>query len=629
MRKFVLLTILWCGDDFPSSASRRRGRPPPDARKGRTAMTTDDRDLVARYRAGEYEAGRQLLDRHWHTLVKAAMPKLGNNWHDAEEAVVDAFAALAKDTKPIRNAEAWLRTVVGRKAVDLVRRRPPTPAGEPEESLPARDPGVERITEQRAFVALLQALDHEERRIMAAAVDDATTDKPALEQARALNLQLHAGYYPGTRRARQQAADARLLLHMLQSAEPCPGLLLACGTTPGQEGPGLTPRGRKEGLEHVEECDACQAVRDRVKHRAWVPGVVAAPSPELYDRIREVCDATSLKSTGTSTARQEANTGAERGSKSAGRRVGARGALAGAATGSARRRPRRRAGKALTASLAALLAAIVFANEGRGSISLPDISSVPGLEEITAQGGTSGESSSGNSTGGNGGAGGGGSENRRSDNGGKENVGREKGDSENGGSQNGGSENGGSENGGSENGGSGNGGSKKGGSEDGGSEDGGSENGGSENGGSENGGSENGGTGNGGIEDTTGPTVSLAGISTDALGQEVLDNHGSLMQTCGPSGTPTTYSVRVAASDPSGIFRLTLYIQHPTDGTYTSSSGVADGDAVRFDIPAYRTGPKPLETVQLRLYALAKDMNGNRTEADLGTLPLYECGEPG
>ncbi|GGW98922.1 hypothetical protein GCM10010297_21000 [Streptomyces malachitofuscus] len=597
-------------------------------------MTTDDRDLVARYRAGEYEAGRQLLDHHWHTLVKAALPKLGNNWHDAEEAVVDAFAALAKDTKPIRNAEAWLRTVVGRKAVDLVRRRPPAPAGEPEESLPGSDRGMERITEQRAFVTLLQALDHEERRIMAAAIDDATTDKPALEQARALNLQLHADYYPGTRRARQQAADARLLLHMLQAAEPCPGLLLACGTTPGQEGPGLTPRGRKDGLEHVEECDDCQAVRDRVKHRAWVPGVVAAPSPELYDRIREVCDATSLKSTGTSTAQREVHTGAGRGSQSAGRRSATRGALTDAVTRSARRRPRRRAGKALTASLAALLAALVLANEGRGSISLPGISSLPGLEEITTQGGTSGESSSGDSVGGNGSAGGGGSENRRSENGGKEKGGSENGDSQNGGSENGGSGNGGSESGGPGDGGSQNGGSENGGSENGGSENGGSENGGSGNGGSENGGNENAGTGNDGAgngvtEDTTGPTVSLAGISTAAVGQEVLDNHGSLMQTCGPSGTPTTYSVRVAASDPSGIFRLTLYIQHPTDGTYTSSSGIADGDAVRFDIPAYRTGPKPLETVQLRLHAMAKDMNGNRTEADLGTLPLYECGEPG
>ncbi|MGW1326129.1 RNA polymerase sigma factor [Streptomyces antibioticus] len=587
-------------------------------------MTTDDRDLVARYRAGEYEAGRQLLDHYWHTLVKVALPKLGNNWHDAEEAVVDAFAALAKDTKPIRNAEGWLRTVVGRKAVNLVRRRPPTPIGEPEESLPASDPGVERITEQRAFVALLQALDHEERRIMAAAIDDATTEKPALEQARALNLQLHADYYPGTRRARQQAADARLLLHMLQAADPCPGLLVACGTTPGQEGPGLTPRGRKDGLEHVEECDDCQAVRDRVRHRTWVPGVVAAPSPELYDRIREVCDATSLKSTGKSTAQQEVNTGAGRGSKSAGRRSATRGALSSAATRSARRRPRRRVGKALTASLAALLAAIVFANEGRGSISLPDISSLPGLEEITTQGGTSGEPSSGISTGGNGSAGGGGSENRRSENGGKE-----KGGSENGGSQNGGSENDGSENSGSENDASENDGTGNGDTGNGGSENDGSENSGTENNGSENDGTGNGDTGNGGVEDTTGPTVSLAGISTAAVGQEVLDNHGSLMQTCGPSGTPTTYSVRVAASDPSGIFRLTLYIQHPTDGMYTSSSGIADGDAVRFDIPAYRTGPKPLRTAQLRLWAMAKDMNGYRTEADFGTLPLYECGEPG
>ncbi|MFD5843324.1 hypothetical protein [Streptomyces chartreusis] len=130
-------------------------------------------------------------------------------------------------------------------------------------------------------------------------------------------------------------------------------------------------------------------------------------------------------------------------------------------------------------------------------------------------------------------------------------------------------------------------------------------------------------------EDIAGPSVSLAGISASGVGQEVVDHHGSLMQTCRPGGTPTTYSVWVAASDPSGVYRLLLSSEHPTDGTYESSTGVADGDAVRFDVPAYRTGPKALETVQVRLTARAKDANGNRTDAGLGTLPLYECGEPG
>ncbi|MEU5251675.1 RNA polymerase sigma factor [Streptomyces longwoodensis] len=597
-------------------------------------MTTDDRDLIARYRAGEYEAGRQLLDHHWHTLVLAALPKLGNNWHDAEEAVVDAFAALAKDTEPVRNAEAWLRTVVGRKAVDLVRRRPPTPADEPDESLPTSDPGVERITEQRACVALLQALDHRERRIMAVAVDDATVDKPALEQARALNVQLHADYYPGIRRARQQAAEARLLLHMLQAAEPCPGLLLACGSTPGQEGPGLTPRGRRDGLEHVEECDDCRTARDSVKHRTWMPGVVAAPSPELYDRIREVCDATSRKSARADTAPLKVNAGPGRDCRRAGRPSATKGVLTGAAHGSARRRPRRRAGKVLTASLAALLAAVFFANEGKGSVSLPDISGLPGLEDVTAQGSTSDASSSGHSTDGNGSPGGGGSENRRAENGGPQNGGKEKGRGENRGGKDGGSlndrdGNGGPGNGGPANDASGNGGPAHGGAVNDEGGYGGSGRGGTTDVGSGSIGTGNGDTEDGETEDTTGPTLALAGISTGAVGQEVLDNHGSLMQTCGPSGTPTTYSVRVTASDASGIARLTLYIQHPTDGTYASSSGIADGDAVRFDVPAYRTGPRPLETVQLRLSAVAEDTNGHRTTADLGTLPLYECGEPG
>ncbi|MGW4874153.1 hypothetical protein [Streptomyces chartreusis] len=85
----------------------------------------------------------------------------------------------------------------------------------------------------------------------------------------------------------------------------------------------------------------------------------------------------------------------------------------------------------------------------------------------------------------------------------------------------------------------------------------------------------------------------------------------------------------MAASDLSGVYRLLLSIEHPTGGTYESSTGVADGDAVRFDIPAYRTGPKTLGTVQLRLTVRAKETNGIRTDADLGTLPVYECGEPG
>ncbi|MBV1941947.1 hypothetical protein KUF83_36110 [Streptomyces sp. BV286] len=131
-------------------------------------------------------------------------------------------------------------------------------------------------------------------------------------------------------------------------------------------------------------------------------------------------------------------------------------------------------------------------------------------------------------------------------------------------------------------------------------------------------------------EDNTPPSVSLAGINASEVGQEVIGAGGSLIQTCGPDGTPTTYSVRVTASDPSGIYFVLLYIQHPTDDwAYESSTGVAEGDAVRFDIPAYRTGPKPQDTVQLQLFASAKDMRGNRVDVDLGTLPLHECGEPG
>lgn len=129
-------------------------------------------------------------------------------------------------------------------------------------------------------------------------------------------------------------------------------------------------------------------------------------------------------------------------------------------------------------------------------------------------------------------------------------------------------------------------------------------------------------------EDVTGPTVSLADISSEEVGQEVEDNHGVVMQTCGPAGTPTTFSVWVAVSDPSGVGSAQLTVEHPTDGRFTTS-GVADAGNLRFDVPAFRTGPRFDQTQQLQVSVTATDTPGNRTDTVLTSVTLYECGEPG
>ncbi|WP_326790523.1 hypothetical protein [Streptomyces sp. NBC_00151] len=599
-------------------------------------MGTDDWELVQRYCAGDNEAARQLLKQYEQQLIKVALPKLGGNWHDAQEAVGDAFVALANYRKdePIRSVGSWLRSVTLKKAVDKVRRKEPASAGEPEESLPDLHGGVEQVDMRLAVRRFLQALDVQERRVLAVALEGKTVGWPNLHRAQALNMELYRDYYPAFDQARLQALDALLLLHMLHSENrPCRGLLKACGVIPGQEskGPQLTPAGRKAGMDHIETCEKCSKRRDEVKrHRwNWVPGVLFTPSPELHDRVRNICDARRMENK-PGNEREQRNPGSEAQSTHTDiRRTTTRPGTQPARWDASpmgtrsvrRRRPKGRATKAIGAGVLAALLAIAIIDKSGAAISLPELGTLPGVEAST---GPSGHA--------NGGSKDGGSKDGGSKDGGSKDGGNKDGGSKDGGSKDGGSKDGGNKDGGNKDGGSKDGGNKDGGSKDGGSKDGGNKDGGNKDGGSKDGGSNDGGSNDGGNnppEDTTGPSVSLTGISTNSVGQEVVGTGGSIMQTCGPAGTPTTYSVWVAASDPSGIYRVMLHIQHPTDGMYKSSAGVADGNAIRFDIPAYRTGPKPQDTVQLQLSVTAKDMNGNLTDAGLGTLPLYECGEPG
>ncbi|MFH8701321.1 RNA polymerase sigma factor [Streptomyces chartreusis] len=599
------------------------GDVPARRKEGREAMATDDWELVQRYCAGDNEAAVQLVRRHWDQLILAATFKLNGNFHDAQDAAGEAFAALAgyRSAKPIRSVGSWLRSVALNKAVDKVRRKEARPAGEAEKSLPDPREEVEQVVGRLTATKILQALDVQERRVMAVVLDGETGGWQRADQARALNMELYKDFKRALPRAQQQTAEALLLLHMLHPEnKPCEGLRTACGVTPGQvsHGPQLTPEGRKAGIEHIGTCKDCPAQRENVKDRHWVHGVLLAPPPDLYDRVRNICDARRLESK-PAKARAQRNLGSEaRGRHGDVRRTTTRLSAQAARwrtspTGTRyvrRRRPQHRVAKAIGTAVVAAILATAFIHKSGADISLPELDILPGMgaspgPSVRADsGGTYDGKAADDGDIGDGKAGDRDSGDRKAGDGdtgdGKAGDGKA-GDGDTGDGNNGeGNDNGGNDDD------EGNG---EGDIGDGNDED-------------------------GGVlpppEDNTPPSVSLAGINASEVGQEVIGTGGSLMQTCGPAGTPTTYSVRVAASDPSGIYFVMLYIQHPTDDwAYESSTGVAEGDAVRFDIPAYRTGPKPQETVQLQLFASAKDMRGNRIDVDLGTLPLHECGEPG
>ncbi|MFB6931393.1 RNA polymerase sigma factor [Streptomyces chartreusis] len=603
------------------------GDDPARRKEGREAMATDDWELVQRYCAGDNEAAVQLVRRHWDQLILVATFKLNGNFHDAQDAAGEAFAALAdyRGVAPIRSAGSWLRSVALNKAVDKVRRKEARPTDEPEESLTDLREEVEQVVGRLTATEILQALDVQERRVMAVVLEGETGGWQRADQARALNMELYKDFKHALPRAQQQTVEALLLLHMLHPEnKPCQGLRTACGVTPGQvsRGPQLTPEGRKAGIEHIGMCKECPAKREKVKDRHWVHGVLLAPSPELYDRVRNICDARRLENK-RGNERAQRNLGSEahgrhgeiRRTTTRPRAQAAGWHASPAGTRSVRRRrPQHRVAKAIGTGVLAAILATAFIHKSGADISLPELDILPGMG---ASPGPSAHADSGGTRDGEAGDGGTGH-----------------GDTDDGKAGDGKAGDGDTGEGKAGDGKAGDGDTGDGSDGDGGTGDGEVGEGNDDEEGAGDGGTGDGNDEDGGVvtppEDNTPPSVSLAGINASGVGQEVIGSGGSLIQTCGPDGTPTTYSVWVAASDPSGIYFVMLYIQHPTDDwAYESSTGVAEGDAVRFDIPAYRTGPKPQETVQLQLFASAKDTKGNRIDVDLGTLPLHECGEPG
>ncbi|MEV6551871.1 sigma-70 family RNA polymerase sigma factor [Streptomyces sp. NPDC051597] len=625
-------------------------------------MTMDDGELVERFRKGDSEA-TEILWSATKWLKVVARRRLGaGQWAEAEDVVAQAYEALLRSRKPVANPRAWLKEAVTNLVATRFRQLASERRGlsklwdpDPETCVPLRQ-AEEQLAAQKLWDGILSALNERECQTLELALEQTVTGRSTREQARELRI---AENTLSQRKARaQKSAQAALLVMRWQAASvECPELRQELASSATH----VTPALMASVESHLKGCEepGCQRLRTEweapSQHKFVWTLPVLLPSPAMRDRIRNVCDELGTEDTGAKARVRElrrtggpGTSGAAAGSDGRGTRRDATGRNpldrpvgAWYSHQQPSRRTKHRVSTTIGACVVAGLVVGValhksgsdFAGPLRAlapgivapSDTLPGSSGSPGghtgnpsIKDAGKRGDASGHSADDRDRNGNPGGSG-------SDSGGNGSHGSQTGKSQD------------NSHGGDDNSGSGHGktaGNK--GSDDQGRPD-------------DRGLAKSHGDGNvdgtnsshsdsrksedAGVvvppPDTTGPAVSLSRISTDAVGQVVLDYHGVQMQTCGPAGTPTTYRVWLAASDPSGISHLTLYIQHPTDGTYVSDAGVADGGAIRFDVPDYRATPKPLKTVKLRLTAVAVDTLGHRTDAYLGKLPLYECGEPG
>jgi RNA polymerase sigma factor (sigma-70 family) len=118
-----------------------------------------DEDLVARLRAGDEDAFRDLVTRHRPWLVRLCTRLLGNDAHAAEDAAQESLlklhTAAGRDARPLR-VRPWLSVVARRTCVDEYRRRRADLPGElPEQPAVGEgpfhlDPALDRAWSQLA-----------------------------------------------------------------------------------------------------------------------------------------------------------------------------------------------------------------------------------------------------------------------------------------------------------------------------------------------------------------------------------------------------------------------------------------------------------------------------------------------
>lgn len=128
-------------------------------------------DAVARFRAGDETAVREMVERHGGAVATVARSIVGGSQDHVAEVVQQTFVKAwraASSLEPGRPIQPWLYSIARRTAIDLLRRerRPTTGDHEPE-----RDVAVEPMTFERSveIYEVRQALDglpDEEREVM-------------------------------------------------------------------------------------------------------------------------------------------------------------------------------------------------------------------------------------------------------------------------------------------------------------------------------------------------------------------------------------------------------------------------------------------------------------------------------
>lgn len=114
-----------------------------------------DDALVRAARVGDDQAFREIVDRHGPGMYRYALRLCGGSDADAGEATQDALVSAWKDLATFRgdsSLRTWLFRLVHRRAVDLQRRRRPTPVD---------DDLLTRIIEPSDDDPLQDAMDHE------------------------------------------------------------------------------------------------------------------------------------------------------------------------------------------------------------------------------------------------------------------------------------------------------------------------------------------------------------------------------------------------------------------------------------------------------------------------------------
>jgi RNA polymerase sigma-70 factor, ECF subfamily len=135
-------------------------------RDGRARPDATDRALVRAARLGDELAFRQIVDRHGPQMYRYAVRLVGGSESDAAEAVQEAFISAWRGLDGFRGESSlrtWLFRLVHRRAVDLQRKRKPTPV---------TDDALTGLVSPAADNALQHVLDEELLRELQAALNE-------------------------------------------------------------------------------------------------------------------------------------------------------------------------------------------------------------------------------------------------------------------------------------------------------------------------------------------------------------------------------------------------------------------------------------------------------------------------